>query len=774
MRTILNLNSGWLFHKGDIKIPRPFEKNPVYIQSKLVRKLVGPASYNYVDRPNEQLQQAGVSGSAEGWQSVNLPHDYVVLGDALPEYNGAHGYFKYENAWYRKHFRFEEDVRGKRITLQFGGIAGASTVYLNGCLLKHNFSSYNSFEIDITNNLYYDADNVIAVYTSTEDFEGWWYQGSGIYRDVKLVITEPVCIEQYGVFAPYKKINDTDWQINFETTVLNTTYEAASAEITSEVINKKGEVVAAVSARCDIPVRDKNTVKYSCVLNNPDLWDLENPNLYTVKTTLSHKGKTDEDVTRIGFREVMLDADKGLFLNQKHIKLKGVCMHQDFGLSGIALPNNVAKYKVSLMKQMGANGFRTAHYQHCDATMDALDEQGFIVMNEARWFETNDEAIEQLTTLVKRDRNRPSVVFWSTGNEEPTHITDMGERVHRALYEVIRKLDNTRFITTAEDRKPLESTVYKDCDLVAVNYHIGDHDSLHEMYPDKPIVASECCATGTSRDWHFGDTVGRATAWDKDTNVYFLGREKTWRHIAERDYMIGLYQWVAVDHRGEAVWPMLSSKSGSLDLFLQKKGGFYQNKSHWTDEPMVHILPHWNFKGLEGEPIKATVYTNCEEVELFLNGESLGKQRPEKYGRGEWDVEYTSGSLRAVGYNNGVAVSEQERTTTGDGERLELKMDLPCKADGSEIALFTCTVLDKNGLEVPTAEDFVEFFATNGAEVVATGSDSCDPRSISNKSRKMYMGKITVAVKPKKDEKSFELYAKSGKLGYKKLTVNLD
>lgn len=773
MRKVYNFNENWLFHKGDLPVPRPVDKGPVYTQAKIERKLIGPAAYNYFDKP-DSFYQPNREMKNDRWEYVTLPHDYIIDQDNDKLQNNAHGYFKYENAWYRKHFTLQDDVRGKRVTLQFGGIAGQSTVYLNGCLMKHNFSTYNSFEVDISNNIYYDRENVLAVYSNVEEFEGWWYQGGGIYRNVKLVITDPISIDLYGVYAPYEKLNDTDWAVNFETTVRNDSYEDAAVVVTSVLCDKNGNAVASASAEGCVSLREKATLHYSTVVHDPLVWDIDDPNLYTVKTTLTMNGEElDENNTRIGFRTFHADPDKGFFLNGRHVKIKGVCGHQDFGLTGLAIPDNIAKYKIKLIKEMGANGYRTSHYQQNEATLDALDEYGFIVMDEARWFETTDEAIEQLETLVKRDRNRPSVVFWSTGNEERVFINDVGQRVHRALYQVIRKLDKTRFITAAEDCAPLESMVFEDCDVIGINYNLPVFDEIHKKYPHKPIVSSECCATGTSREWHFPDTFGRASAWDKDTNAYFLSKEKTWKYFAEREYIMGMYQWVAVDHRGEAVWPMLSSKSGSFDMFLQKKSVFYLNKSLWSDEPVAHIVPHWNFKGLEGEEIKVTVYTNGDLLELFLNDESLGKKEIEKYGHGEWLVPYTPGTLRVKAYRGGVLIAEDERKTTGAPAKLRLNLVAPCGTNGSECALFVCDVLDENGLAVPTASEYVKFFATDGAQVIGTGSDSCDHSNVTNPERKMYMGKITVAVRPQAGSKGFTLYAQSDALGLCKLNVTL-
>ena len=656
-----------------------------------------------------------------------------------------------------------EGCENKRVLLRFDGIAGKSTVYLNGCLMYHNFSSYNTFEIDISDYVYYDKENVIAVYVNTEGFEGWWYQGGGIYRDVHLTVTEPVAIDLWGVYAPYKKLDDNRWQINFETTVVNTDYENKKVTLESRVIGADGSVLAVGTGEGTVGLRDKGVIKYSTEVHNPLLWDCDNPNLYTVKTVLKLNGEEiDENVTRIGFRTVEITAEKGLLLNGKPTFINGVCAHQDFGLTGLAVPENIAKYKVSLIKEMGANGYRTSHYQQTESYMDAFDKQGFLVMDEARWFESTKEAMEQLESLVKRDRNRPSVIMWSTSNEEPLHIDDIGRRLHKAIAAQIRKFDYTRPITAAEDKTPDKSTIYDECDVVGINYNLGIYDTVHKMHPNKPVFASECCATGTTRDWNFNtDTNGRIRDKDRDTNSWFRGREKTYKFLRERPYVFGCYQWAAVEHRGEAAWPRVCSASGALDLFLQKKGAFYQNKSHWSKKPMVHIVPHWNFKGLEGTEIPVTVYTNCEELELFLNGISLGRKQIEKYGHGEWSVKYAAGTLEVKGFNGGKEVCGDKRVTTGRPAALKLTKDNDFTANGSDIALFTCECVDENGLTVPNAAEYVCFSVLEPAKIIATGSDNCDHNNVANTERKMYMGKIRIAIKLQKGQESLTLTAVS-------------
>ena len=668
-----------------------------------------------------------------------------------------------------------EGSENRRALLRFDGIAGKSTVYLNGCLMYHNFSAYNTFEIDITDYVYYDKENIIAVYVNTEGFEGWWYQGGGIYRDVHLTVTEPVAIDLWGVYAPYKKLDDNRWQINFETTVVNADYEDKSVTAESSIIGADGSVLAEGSGEGRVKLREKGVIKYSAEVCNPLLWDCDNPNLYTVKTVLKTNGEEiDENTTRIGFRAVEITVENGLLLNGKPTFINGVCAHQDFGLTGLAVPENIAKYKVSLMKEMGANGYRTSHYQQTKSYMDAFDEQGFLVMDEARWFESTKEAMEQLESLIKRDRNRPSVIMWSTSNEEPLHITDTGRKLHKAIAAQIRKYDYTRPVTAAEDKTPDKSAIYDECDFIGINYNLSIYDTVHKMRPNKPVFASECCATGTTRDWNFdADANGRIRDKDRDANDWFLGREKIYKALRERSYVFGCYQWAAVEHRGEAAWPRVCSCSGALDLFLQKKGAFYQNKSHWTKEPMAHIVPHWNFKGLEGKEILVTVYTNCEESELFLNGESLGKQQIEKYGHGEWNVKYTPGTLEVKGYIGGKEVCSDKRVTTGKPVALRLTRDNDFTANGSDIALFTCECVDENGRAVPDAAEYVSFSVSAPARIIGTGSDNCDHNNVANTSRKMYMGKIRVAVKLQKGQKSFTLTAMNDNCGICKIDIIL-
>lgn len=778
MREKILFDEKWIFHRGDIEVEYPKTKGPVYIASKTERKLWGPAARKYYAAPDSFEAQEAVC--TERWDEVCLPHDYVISG--VPDYNENNtlGFLKYENAWYRKSFKLPEDDKSKRLTLLFDGVATHATVYLNGCLLKHNFCGYNSFEVEITDYVKFgDEENVVAVYVETDEHEGWWYEGGGIYRHVWLCKTDTVAVDLWGVYVAPKKINDTLWRVKIETTVINDRYEDVDVECITTFYDKNKNAAATASTTVSIGEREKKTAVYYAEIENPALWDVDEPNLYTVETTLiSDERECDVYETRTGFRTVEIDPDKGLFLNGKHIKIKGVCSHQDFGLTGKAVEDNVHRYKIEMIMEMGANGYRTSHYPHPEAVMDALDELGFIVMDETRWFESTKEGKEQLEMLVKRDRNRPSVVFWSIGNEEPHHITEEGRRICKNLFSYLRKLDDTRFVMTAVSNNPDEATVYDELDVIGINYNLGLYDSIHKKYPTKGVFSSECCATGTTRGWYYPNCPEKAyiDAYDGDSHAnWFLGREKTWKFIMEREWVLGAYQWIAFEHRGETVWPRLCSQSGAIDLYLQKKDAFYQNQTHWIeDRPLVHLLPHWNFKGMEGETVSVWAYTNCSELELFLNGRSLGKKTIEKYGHGEWQVKYEPGTLTVKAGNNGKVECTQTVETTGKAEKLMMKLDNKISsANGRDIAIITCYCVDSFGREVPDAAPYVNFHTNELGTVIGTGSDITDHNPPMLTSRKMRAGRITVAVRVGNKKGDLKVYADAENLDTGVLTVKL-
>ena len=778
MREITKLNSRWLFCEGDLKVDRPFTKGPIYAQSKTERKLQGPASYNHNDVP-----EGWGAGTRElisiGWQWVDLPHDFIINKTPDEKENNTTGFFKYTNGWYRKHFKLSEEDKDKRISVIFDGVATHATVYLNGCLMKHNFCGYSTFEVDITDNCYFgEKENILAVYVNTEEYEGWWYQGGGIYRDVWLKKTDRICVDMYGVYARPVKIDDKNWKVDIETTVRNENYDGRAKRIIAKSVikDKEGNAVAESQGSVIVGAKETGVAKYTAEVINPALWDIDNPNLYTVETVLIKNGKECDTVTdRIGFRTAYCDPDKGFFLNGKPVKIKGVCAHQDFGLTGLAVPDNILRHKVELIKEMGANGYRCSHYPHPTATMDALDELGFIVMDECRWMESTEEGIAQMEMVMKRDRNRPSVIFWSLGNEEPHHKTEVGQRINKSMYRRAKQLDPDRYIMAAVSNAD-GCKIFGCLDVIGVNYNLRLYDEIHKMYPDRSIFASECCATSTSRGHYYDSNpdvtkVGYVNSLDHDTNHWFMGRENTWKFIMEREWVLGEYQWIAFEHRGETYWPRLCSQAGAIDLYLQKKDAFFVNQSHWIDKPMIHLAPHWNWCGMEGEEINVAAYTNCDEAELFLNGKSLGKKEIEPFGHGEWIVPFEKGELKVIGYKNGEKVAQDEKVTTGKAYALKLRLENDNAVKEGDIALFTCYVVDEEGREVPDAAPFVRFFANAKGVIVGTGSDVCDHNPVNIPNRQMRMGAISVAVKLTGAEGELKLYAESDGLckGYIKI-----
>ena len=767
MREQIDFNNNWLFHKGDIHYSLQRRKGVVYDEAKTERALRGPASRNY----NTSYL------SAEGWETVDFPHDYVISETPNPEGNEGLGFYPYHNAWYIKKFRLEKGDENKRISIFFEGVATQATIYVNGCLMKHNYCGYTEFEVDITDIADFNAENTVSVYVNTENHEGWWYEGGGIYRNVWLVKTELVCVDLYGVYIKPKKQTETLWSAPIEVTLRNDNFDGKRVKVECEILDETGTTVATTACSGSILQKDKKTFTLVTQIDSPKLWSPDSPCLYTVRThVFANKREFDVYDVRFGFRTIYADPLRGLFINGKHYKIRGLCGHADCGLTGKAVPDNIHRYKVQLMREMGANGYRTTHYPQAAALMDALDENGFIVMDEVRWFESTDESKKQLEMLVKRDRNRPSVVFWSIGNEENFHATDKGRRIAQSLYSLIKRLDDSRYVMTAICVSPEKAAVCDVLDVIGINYNWGAYDVLHEKYPQKPMLSSENCATGTTRGWYLDDNPkkGFINAYDHDTNNLFKSREYTWKYIAQREWMMGGYQWIAFEHRGEASWPRLCSQSGAIDLFLQKKDAFWQNKSHWTNEPMVHLLPHWNWHGIEGESIRVFAYTNTERLELFLNGRSLGVRDIEKYGHGEWFVQYEPGKLEVRAYEGERVVASDVRVTSKEARKLVLKLDTEdITANGKDIAVFTCYAVDEDGNEVYDACPTITFTTNSLGSIYSTGSDISDHTSIFLPTRKMRAGRVTVAVKLGTTHGKLKLYAESYGLETGIVTVDI-
>lgn len=767
-REKISFDKDWFFHKGDINTSISDEKGVNYIGGKTERYHVGPAAKDYyvsVDSFENNMEH-----KTESWVKVDLPHDYLAGEVPDKKYNCALGFVNYENAWYIKKFKLTDEDRGKHISLLFEGVATHATVYLNGGLMKHNFCGYTSFEVDISDMVRFNEVNTLSVYVDTREHEGWWYEGGGIYRHVYMIKNAPVSVDLYGIYARPKFLGDEKWDVDTEITVRNDSLKTKRVTVKCSLLDSDGNTVATAEGKGSVLDKDKNRIFSKFSVDSPKRWSPETPYQYTVKADV-YVGKelTDSQNVKFGFRTFSYDTENGFTINGKPYKIKGVCDHESSGFFGKAVPDNVHRYKVRLMKEMGVNGYRTSHYMQSEALMDAFDENGIIVMNEPRWYESTDEAREQLITHMKRDRNRPSVFFWSLGNEEYYHETDEGRRIMQSLISLVRKYDPDKMITAACD-KPKNEKIFDLVDVIGLNYNLPYYKTAHENYPDKCIVATENCAVSSTRGWYHADDNTRAyrTAYDEGVASFSpYNREYNWKFMMEKSHVLGAFQWTAFEYKGEAIWPRIGSQCGAVDLYLQKKDVFYVNKALWTEpeeKAVLHLMPHWSFNGFEGEKIKVCAYTNAPAVELFLNGRSLGKQSLNRYDHAEWQVPYEAGELTAKAYNkDGDIIATETHKTAGRPYRLMLSLDnaddlRPCEKDA---AIISCYVVDENGIEVPTAEPLVHFTAEGAGTVYSTGSDVAEHDSVLNPDRKMRAGRIGVAVKMNSSSKTLKVYAEA-------------
>ncbi len=778
----------WLFHDGDIITAPPEMKGPVYMQTKTECRMRGPASFHYCDAPDDygvtDTRALNRELTHERWERVTLPHDYMIGAQLPKDGNPARGFAAPHAAWYRKHFTLN-NIRGKHTELIFDGITKDCEVYLNGVLLARHHSAYTPFSVDISDVVRPDEENVLAVRVDNTEPEGWWYEGGGITRRVTLSVTDRVTPVWNTLGVQTEKSGDSwDTEVAFELANYGGTVSEADVSVT--LTGDDGEDAASAHVILSVSAYETKPVTMCMSVKSPHLWDITDPYRYTAALIITANGVTETYRKTYGYRTAEF-TNNGFFLNGRRVTLYGVCGHGDFGLTGRAVPDNIHRYKAKLLHEMGVNAYRCSHYMQDDAFMEALEREGILVMAETRHFSSSSEAAEELATLVKRDRSRPSVILWSIGNEEPYFITDEGRRIAARMAGLLRRLDPTRPIIVANDKKPEACTVYDESDVIGINYNLPLLDVVHERYPDKPLLSSECCATGTTRGWYRDDSPERGylAAYDKDTNAWFRSRAFNYRTFAERPWLAGSFQWTGIEYRGEAAYPRICSQSGAIDLFLQKKDAFYQNKTFFSDEPTVHLLPHWNFRGEEGRPVTVRAYTNAASCELFLDGKSLGRVAASPFTPAEWIVPYCPGKLSVVAFNSdGQSVASDEKETTGMPASLRLRLENAddLTANGRDLALFTCCAVDAAGNEVPDASPMVSFSVSRGARLIGTGSDISDRIPPEAPDRKMRAGKITVAVLPcaprqksgeKVDSVSFTLFAESAGLSTGVLTVEI-
>jgi beta-galactosidase len=729
-RQITSLDCDWRFHRGDI---------PGVLLDHSTNQNLSPAS-DFLDSAYDD----------SSWQRVNVPHDYIVEGAFDPKAEKQHAYLPVEPGWYRKTISIPAADQGRRLWLEFDGVYRDSQMWFNGRFLGRHASGYGSFSYDVSEVAEPGTNNLLVVRVDPTKFEGWWYDGGGIYRHTRLVSVAPVHVLPWGehVIAKVSHPGDgvrADAQLQITTTLANDSAAAVRATVLSEVVNAGGAVVATERTTHGLAAKSSLDFRQSHTLSKANLWSCQHPYLYRLRTSVLVRGEmVDQITTDFGARTIRFDANLGFFLNGKPIKIKGVCDHQDFAGVGVALPDRIHEMRVQKLKEMGANAWRCSHHVMAGELLDACDRLGVLVMAENRHLNDSPEILGQLESLVRRDRNHPSVVIWSISNEEKEQGSALGARQGRAMVKLIRRLDNTRPITAAMNNG-IGHGLTGVLDVQGFNYHPENYDKVHREFPKKPLLATEIAAAVGTRGVYARERFTEAkdtaryegspalcqvAAYDVNAPDWAQTTEVAWQAVAKRPWMAGGFVWCGFDYRGEPTpfeWPAVSSQYGIMDTCGFPKDAYYYYQSWWSDQPVLHLFPHWNWPGHEGEEIPVWVYSNCETVELFLNGISLGAQAMRPNSHLEWKVKYAPGKLVAKGRRNGKTL-ETTVETTGEPAAIKLEPDrttLP--ADGADISLVTVKIVDDQGRTVPVATNAVTFSVTGPGQLlgVGNGDPSC-------------------------------------------------
>jgi beta-galactosidase len=710
------------------------------------------------------------------WRDLDLPHDWGIEGpfDQNAPSGGPGAYLPAGIAWYRKRFRMPAADRGRVITLEFDGVYQNSEVWINGQYLGLRPYGFVSFNYDLSPHLSFDGENVVAVRVdNSRQTNCRWYSGSGIYRHTWLTATSPLRIAQWGTFVTSTHISPASAMVEVRTRIANAHKTAAACTLSTAILDRDGNVLHAQDASQTIGAQDAYEFVQQITVEKPSLWSPANPYLYTVRSMVQESGQTvDAYDTHFGIREAVFDARRGFLLNGEHIKLNGACLHQEIGCLGSAVPEGIWEQRLKLLQEMGCNAIRTSHHPYAPEFLDLCDRMGFLVMNEAfdEWKDAKgqirngyhlyfDEWYERdLTDFIHRDRNRPSVVLWSAGNEVPDQDDPQGAATLHKLLHVFRTEDPTRPVTVACDHIASEPEAVgpdflAQLDVVGYNYvdrwreRAQKYYSIdHDAHPERPVIGTESGGMGSVRGDYRNLLPGGPPMRRSGVDT-----EQLWKFVGANDYVSGDFMWTAMDYLGEASWPAKASSSGVIDTCGFKKDGFYFYQSQWTAKPMLHLFPHWNWKGSEGQFVPITCYTNCDTVELFVNGRSVGVRGYEfpRYGMQgrygniaprdralrttadlhlSWDVPYEPGTLKAVGTKDGAVVVTVEVSTTGEPASIRLSSDnASLTADRRDVAQITVEIVDDQGRVVPTADNEITFDVQGEAKLI--GVDNGDPRS---------------------------------------------
>ncbi len=724
----------------------------------------------------------------QNWRTLDLPHDWSIEGQFTKDAptGGGGGYLPTGIGWYRKVFSLPSSVRGKQVSIQFDGVYRNSEVWINGHYLGKRPNGYVSFVYDLTPYLIKGKNTLAVRVDNSLQPNSRWYSGSGIYRHVWLNVTNPLHIAHWGTYITTPTVDSSAATVSIKTKIENKGQTGATAILISTVIDENGREVATANVQVSLTGNSVNQFEQTIPVNLPSLWSVDHPHLYTLHSVVKAGKRTIDDLnSTFGIRKLEYSNITGFSLNGKRIKMNGVCIHHDGGCVGAAVPLKIWEDRLRILKEMGCNAIRTSHNPVAPELLDLCDKMGFLVMDEAfdvwesgkvkfdyhiyfdEWWQRD------LTDQVHRDQNHPSVVIWSAGNEIPDQTKDRGVELLKNILTVFHQEDPTRPVTTANDDIAADSNATKlefmnAEDVVGYNYVDRWHERRelfygidHYDHPNWKMIGTEDDAVRNAAVYSLGADAGKVRA------NYLSGMiraEQLWKFVAVHDYVIGDFIWTGIDYLGEARWPGKGSMSGEIDMTNRPKDGYYFYQSQWASKPVLHLLPHWNWPGREGQIIPVLAFTNCDTVELFVNGKSYGVKVQEfprqgnafawnKYARPyvnittadlhlSWDVAYEPGIIKAVGRKNGKEVIIDEIHTSGKPAALRLFTDgLPVKADGKDVSLIHIDVLDEQGNVVPYADNLIHFTVSgNGKLLGVDNGNQLDEASFKLDTRKAFNG----------------------------------
>lgn len=698
-----------------------------------------------------------------GWTELRLPHDWAISGpfdSKLNPHTGALPIFG--TGWYRKAFTLPENARSRYFSIEFDGAMSNAQVWLNGQKLGERPYGYSSFAFDLTPYLNFGREpNILAVRLSPEDHSSRWYPGAGIYRNVWLTVTGPVHVAHWGTYVTSPEISDDQARIDVRTELRNRTARAANVGLRSSILDQDGKSVATGVTQVTIAANGAEASSATLMVARPNRWDIDHPYLYTLASEVVDAGRVvDRYLTPFGIRTIAFDPEKGFLLNGRRLKLQGVCNHHDLGALGAAVNRRAIERQLQILQEAGVNAIRTSHNPPAPELLDYCDRLGLVVMDEAfdmwripkvpnGYSKYYDEWSERdVRDMVRRDRNHPSIIMWSIGNEVPEQRRADGWKEAKRLVSFFHQEDPTRLTTSAfnDPQDAIANELAAQVDIPGINYRPWLYEKIREDHPKWILVGSETASCVSSRGvYHLP-----LQKYEKDSSLQLTSYDiiaPPWAYCPDVEFtyqdrvpeVLGEFIWTGFDYLGEptpffntrdaADWPARSSYFGMVDLAGFPKDRYYLYQSVWSRKPMVHVLPHWNWEGREGRPIPVMCYSNGDEVELFLNGRSLGpKQRfanpvelpvgsnvsPDKkflskY-RLEWQVPYEPGALRAVAYQGGNPVASDEVRTAGAPAKISLLPDRTrIHADGDDLSFVTVRIEDRAGTLCPSAANLIHF-----------------------------------------------------------------